>query len=426
MEFNDRSIFSQRRKKLIEKVRSTYADKQGAIVLFAGFEYERNRFRQESTFYYFTGLHEPAVVLIMHTDGRQVLYLPNFGKERHKWVSVSVDVTSNPNDFGLTEITYLSEEVKGYSYSPFFAEQNYTYLLRDLKKIIDNGGVLFTVLDNQNNGCLAQYYLLQEMQRVLPKLQDKIQNIADLVYAMRRVKDARELALIKKAIEITVIAQKKAATTISPGVHEYTVQAALEHAFTGNKAYHSSFPSIVATGKNSTILHYIDNNQMIKAEDLVVIDIGAEYEYYAADLTRTYPASGKFSARQKEIYQCVLDTQEYVAQHAKPGMFLRNAAKKEQSLHYLATQFLQKAGYMQYFPHGIGHYLGLDVHDVGTYETPLHVGDVSTIEPGIYISQEGIGVRIEDNYVIQENGAECLSVYLDKTIDAIENSMKGC
>jgi Xaa-Pro aminopeptidase len=186
----------------------------------------------------------------------------------------------------------------------------------------------------------------------------------------------------------------------------------------------TSFPSIVASGKNGTVLHYNQNSGTVKNGDLVVVDIGAELDNYCADLTRTYPVSGTFTKRQKELYNIVLETQEHIASLAKPGMWLKNKDKVDKSLHHLAVKFLANRGYDKYFPHGIGHFLGLDVHDVGDYSVPLHEGDVITIEPGIYIAAENIGIRIEDNYWITKDGAICLSERLPKDADDIEDLMQ--
>ena len=181
-----------------------------------------------------------------------------------------------------------------------------------------------------------------------------------------------------------------------------------------------AFPSIVASGKNGTVLHYNQNNGTLKDGDLVVIDIGAEFNNYCADLTRTYPVSGAFSKRQKELYNIVLQAQTHIAELAKPGMWLKNNDKPDQSLHHLAVKFITDRGYGKYFPHGIGHFVGLEVHDVGDYSVPLHEGDVITIEPGIYIPEESIGIRIEDNYWITKDGSICLSEHLPKEADDIE------
>jgi len=167
-------------------------------------------------------------------------------------------------------------------------------------------------------------------------------------------------------------------------------------------------------------LHYTVNDDEMKDGDLVVVDIGAEYDYYCADLTRTYPVSGTFTKRQRELYNIVLETQKYIASIAKPGYWLKNNNELDKSLHHLAVKYLAERGYDQYFTHGIGHYLGLDVHDVGDYSTPLQEGDVITIEPGVYIPEEQIGIRIEDDYWIVDDGVVCLSEALPKHPDEIE------
>jgi len=158
----------------------------------------------------------------------------------------------------------------------------------------------------------------------------------------------------------------------------------------------------------------------MKNDDLVVVDIGAEFEHYCGDITRTYPVSGRFTKRQREIYDIVLECQQYIEMLAKPGMWLSNKDKPEESLNHLAREFFKERGYDQYFLHGLGHFLGLDVHDVGDYSEPLQIGDVITIEPGLYIAQEQLGVRIEDNYWIVEDGVVCLSEHLPKDADEIE------
>ena len=165
------------------------------------------------------------------------------------------------------------------------------------------------------------------------------------------------------------------------------------------------------------------NHPINKKMKMVLVDIGAQMGHYCADISRTYPVSGRFSARQRELYNIVLETQEYVAEQARPGMWLFNAENKAKSLHHLAEKFLESKGLEKYFPHGIGHFLGLDVHDVGDRQRPLQEGDLFTIEPGLYIPKEGIGIRIEDNYWMVKDGVVCLSEDLPKTVDEIEQMM---
>ena len=187
-----------------------------------------------------------------------------------------------------------------------------------------------------------------------------------------------------------------------------------------------AFASVVGSGKNSTILHYVDNKSNLPSGGLVVVDIGASLNHYCADITRTYPVNGKFSDRQKQVYQDVLDAQEYIAKLVKPGIYLNNKEHPEQSLSHLSKKFLQEKGYdvEKEFPHGIGHYVGLDVHDVGSYKTVLAVGDVITVEPGIYLRKESLGVRIEDMYWVVKDGAICLSEEIPKKIKGVERFMK--
>jgi Xaa-Pro aminopeptidase len=251
-----------------------------------------------------------------------------------------------------------------------------------------------------------------------------IQDMSLIIASMRRIKEMRELGSLFRAVEITALAQEAAAVMIKPGVMEAEVQAALEYVITGSQA-RMSFPSIVASGKNSTILHYNSQRATIKDGDMVVVDIGAEYEYYCADITRTYPANGVFSKRQRELYMHVLETQEYIASIAAPGYWVNNKDVPERSLKHCAMAFLRERGLDNYFLHGIGHYLGLDVHDVGSYAEPLKTGDVITIEPGIYLKNEGIGIRIEDNYWITDDGAMCLSEGLPKIPEEVEQMMKN-
>lgn len=421
----DFSSFKKRRNRLIALIKHVYPHlNEGAVILMGGCEGERQSFRQDSSFYYFTGIIEPAAAIIMYLDGRDHVYVPNFGKEREKWVSVGLNLSSRPSDFCVDNILPLSEQAPGYSYGKKFKKEGYTNFLQDLVALCDKSVPILGECVMHADG-VDQEYFFEHIKKHVPSLHGVHQDISHLMHRLRRVKDEDEIDVLYRAVQITNAAQEKAAQTIKPGVWEYEVQAALEYVFTVLAGARPSFPSIVATGKNSTVLHYTDRNTQIKEGDLVVVDIGAEYGYYAADLTRTYPANGVFTPRQREIYQIVLDTQQYIAALAKPGMFLRNAQAKEQSLHWLATRYLEERDLARYFPHGVGHYLGLDVHDVGDYKEPLQPGDVFTIEPGVYIPEEALGVRIEDDYVMTDNGALCLSEDLPSGVEAIEDMMRN-
>jgi Xaa-Pro aminopeptidase len=230
------------------------------------------------------------------------------------------------------------------------------------------------------------------------------------------VKAETEVALLRKAIDITMEAHREAAGVIAPGVFEYEVEGVLEYTFRRNGAERPAFPSIVGSGPFTTILHYDRNDRQMMDGDLVVVDIGAEYSGYAADVTRTYPVSGRFTDRQREIYQIVLDAQKAALERVRPGV----AIGGPNGVHAAAARVIAEAGYAEYFIHGTSHYLGLYVHDVGSSGRPLEAGMVLTVEPGIYLPEEGLGVRIEDDVLVTADGCKNLSAGLPRSSADVE------
>ncbi len=427
-------LYRSRRNELLEKIREAHPDKKdGALVLFAGFEHDGSAFRQEGSFFYLTGIREPGVALYVDLDGTSTLYIPNCGETRAKWVMETIPLTQeNADELGVDYVKPLGAQCVSYSFHPFFPQAEYEHLLAALSGVHGRGGSIFTLAPNDQRSCVEQRLLLKRLEEFVPGILQPdrgeqsrtIVDVLPIIAHMRRIKSQEEIEYLYKAIEITALAQEAAAHAIADGVRECEVQAGLEYIITGS-ASRTTFPSIVATGKNATVLHYNINRDTLIDGDLVVVDCGAEYDYYCADITRTYPVSGKFTARQKELYTIVLETQEYIASIAKPGMWLNNKEKPDQSLNHLTKKFLKdKGGYDEYMPHGIGHFLGIDVHDVGDVSKPLEEGDVITIEPGVYIPQEGIGIRIEDDYWIVKDGAVCLSEDIPKSIKEIEALVK--
>jgi Xaa-Pro aminopeptidase len=418
------SLYKTRRKELITAIQQKYTGKAGAVLLFAAFETGPERFRQDKTFYYYTGINEPGTVLVIDMDGKSTLYVPFCFKKRAQWMNVApAFLAKDAKALGVDACEFLGNECEGYGLDSYFSVHEYENMLTFLKNIVERNDAVFTTLPNNGHEYLTTRLIMNHLQSFIPDIQKHIVDVADIIAAHRRHKDVGEIEKIYRAIEITMLAHEAATQAIKDGVLESEVQASLEYMMTASHA-RLAFPSIVATGKNGTILHYSDNNGLIKNGDLVLVDIGAELHNYCADITRTYPVSGTFTKRQKELYNFVLETQEYVAGLAKPGMWLKNPKNPDKSLHHLAHAFLAKRGYADYFPHGIGHFLGLNVHDVGDYAVPLHEGDVITIEPGIYVPQEGIGIRIEDNYWIAKDGAICLSEDMPKTAEEIEAVMQ--
>ncbi|OGB84233.1 hypothetical protein A3F66_01480 [candidate division TM6 bacterium RIFCSPHIGHO2_12_FULL_32_22] len=408
-------IYKNRRNKLLESIR---VRDEGLVVLFAGFEQERTEFVQDSTFYYFTGINEPGVVLLIDIlTSKTKLLIPKFATNRADWV-----IQENFKD-GIDEVDFLGDEISGYSAKPFFAENGY----KNLIKIVSESKNIFSACPENVSFYSEQKFILERLNKFVPNLNEKLRDISLQIAQMRQVKDQQEIELIYKAVDITTMAFEAAQDAIKDGATEAEVKAAIEFIFTAAEAQ-KAFPSIVASGKNSTVLHYTGGEKELKSGELVVVDIGAMYKHYCADLTRTFVVSGRgsrgsagaetgeFTKRQKEIFDLVLKTQEYIASIARPGMWLSNADHKDKSLNHLAKEFLKEKGYDKYFIHGIGHYLGLDVHDVGDYSQPLQKGQVFTIEPGIYIPKEQIGIRIEDDYWVVEDGVVCLSENLPKII----------
>lgn len=407
-------IYKKRRANLIELIKKEH-QASGLLVLFANFEQDSRVFLQESNFIYLTGINEPGVVMTVEMGGKAELYIADTAGLRSKWVSGAITIDMAPK-LGVNEIRYLGKQITGYEPSLFISEQNYANLIGVLRQIITSGGKIFTVNKNK----LEQSFVLEQLSSFIPGLKANLIDISDLIASLRRVKAEIEIDYLCQAVDVTGMAQEAAAQSIESGALECEVQAAIEFVITaaGGKV---AFPSIVGGGLNSTVLHYTQNDAVLQKNEVVVVDIGARCQNYCADITRTYPVSGKFTPRQREIYELVLETQTYVAEQAKPGIWMVNKDKPGQSLLHLAREFLrEKGGYDQYFIHGIGHYLGIDVHDVGSYVTPLQDGDVITIEPGIYIPSEKLGVRIEDNYLITAKGAICLSDQIAKEVDEVE------
>jgi Xaa-Pro aminopeptidase len=273
-----------------------------------------------------------------------------------------------------------------------------------------------------------------ELQAATPNLE--IKTLGSALAEMRAVKSPTEIALLQKAIDATVTAHIEAMKSCQPGMFEYELQAVIEYCFAKNGAEYQGFPTIVGSGPNSCILHYEANRRQMKDGEVVVMDIGAEIQGYSADVTRTIPVNGKFSPAQREIYEIVLRAQQESVKDYKPGVLTRVAS---QTASHVIAEGLLKLGIIKdtlefgrYYMHGLGHNIGLDVHDAGPFGSPFVPGMVYTNEPGIYIPEGSpcdkkywnIGVRIEDDVMITPDGNRILSAGAPKTIDEIERLMK--
>jgi Xaa-Pro aminopeptidase len=253
----------------------------------------------------------------------------------------------------------------------------------------------------------------------------KVESAEFLIGKLREIKSSQEISCIQKASDITADGLISSMKIAKPGVYEYELQAAIEYEYTRKGAMLRGFPSIVGSGLNNLILHYNENSRQTQAGDLVVMDVGAKYQGYSTDITRTIPISGKYSEAQKEIYEMVLKVQKDAIAICKPGLKLTDLEK-------FARDAFKKLGYDKYFIHGLTHPVGLDVHDISSSDI-LKPGMVITIEPGLYFPKDdktapekfrGFGIRIEDSILITENGNEVLTKKAPKEIVEIEKLMK--
>ena len=407
--------------------------KDGIVVVLGNTEESMGvemRYRQNNWMAYLTGVRTPDAALLLVPQGlpsqggaREIVFIPPRNPQMERWTGVQLGPgAETARAFGVERVLARDEIwtlLKEAAQLPAFKTAEGASRLK-----------LYTIAPRApRNGFMREYEFVERVKKELPGVE--IASIAGPVSEMRRIKSASEISLLQKAIDITGEAHRDIIQNLRPGMYEYEVQALLEAAFMRNGSERPGFPSIVGSGLYSTILHYNENRKKIDDGDLIVCDIGAEYSMYTADITRTYPANGKFTPRQRAIYQLVLDTQTATATHFKPGM-------TNLDLHAFATEYLRKSplrakdadgreyGMAHFFIHGLGHALGMDVHDVADGVHKLQPGEVFTIEPGIYIQTEKLGVRIEDDYVVMPDGTlRKMSEKIPSAPDEIERLMSS-
>jgi Xaa-Pro aminopeptidase len=416
------SVYAERRAKLA-------AQADGPVILrgFTGREEVSQAyvFAQEENFYYLTGHNEEEAGLIILPamkngatgngwDGpREILFLPEKNPIKEKWNGVRL----SPSDPGIEART-------GFSAVKPFPEMR-AHVER-LAKLYSN---LFTILpyEKELGGYPHEKAVVDWLQLAAP--QAKLKDIRPQISSLRQIKSLGEIAFLKQAIELSLDAQLEAMKIMRPGLDEYQVSAKMVevHAWGGSEA--EGYAPIVGAGPNSTALHYDKLSRKIEDGDIVVLDVGAQYSGYSADITRTLPANGKFTPRQREIYEIVLGAQNAALAAIKPGANFSCKGKKD-GLTNIAYDYINSHGkdlhgktLGQYFIHGLGHHIGLDVHDPGEYCGPLQPGMIVTVEPGIYIPEENLGVRIEDDILITETGYKFLSERLPRDPDTIEKIM---
>ncbi|MBI68671.1 MAG: hypothetical protein CMJ38_01370 [Phycisphaerae bacterium] len=291
-----------------------------------------------------------------------------------------------------------------------------THMPRVIADVITRTKTFATLMPLSPSGASPDLSYWQQVTSNVPEC--SIRDASHIIPALRSVKSKAEIEIIQEAVNITATGFKQAMQAVRGGLNEYKVQATLEYGYAMAGGRGSAFPPIVGGGLNSTVLHYKDNDQDLVDGDLVCIDSGAAFDGYGADISRTIPVSGKFTKRQKEIYNIVLKAEEAAIKAVKPGVTMAEVDA-------IARAIIVRAGYGDYFIHSIGHPLGLETHDTCGPDKPLKAGAVVTIEPGIYIPEEAIGVRIEDDILVTAKGRKSLSSAIPKSVSDIEKIMRG-
>ena len=399
----------------------------GAVVLLAPVEPMDSvyAFRQENNFYYLSGVTVPGAGLLIAPASEaqgdaparaytEILFLPprNLRLEKFTGPQMGADDPAAPRLTGfdrVEEMRKLPEEIA--------------------KTLTNQRPVILTELAAPGSTSASEDmvgFLRHSNAMVV------FQDVKPVLSSLRTVKDAGEISLLQKAVDASVASHFAAMKAVKPGVKEYEISALMQYEWDKRGCERPSYAPIVGSGHNSTVLHYSENTDTMKADDVVVIDAAAEYSMYAADITRTLPTSGHYTARQKEIYDIVLGVQEAAMAAFQSGKSML-VGDAENSLNKVARDYIKTHGkdlhgqsLDQYFIHGLGHYIGLDVHDPGDYKVPLGPGMAFTIEPGIYIPEENIGARIEDDFLVGADGKLIkLSVALPSKAEDVEKAMAG-
>ncbi len=375
------------------------------VLVFASTEKDadgdRAGFFQEPNFAYLTGWDEPGALLAM-TPTSEILFLPKHNAETEKWTGRK----AAPDDAGIRERTGFDQVMALESFESQWP------------KLLESAGTVYTPLQLP---AAAKVRALAPLREVL----DAAPEIAKL----RMKKSALELERMRRSIDVTVEAHRAAWRRLAPGMHEYQLAAVMTNVFMERGCRRNAYAPIVGSGPNGAVLHYTGISRQMDTGEVVVVDVGAECAGYAADVTRTVPVNGKFTERQAELYDIVLGAHEAVLAGVKPGMTL--AKTSPNSLYKIALDYCNAHGkdrsgapLGKYFTHGIGHHVGLEVHDAGDPAAPLEAGMVITVEPGLYVPDEGIGIRIEDMVLVTATGGEVLTGALPNARRKIEDALQ--
>lgn len=428
------SAFADRRATVLSRL------EDGVMILPAATHALRNNdteyeYRQSSDLYYLTGFTEPEAVLVLaphRSDERVTLFLRPRDRDKEIWNGRRLGVESAPAELGV-DAAYPIDE-----------------LAQRLPDALAGAHRAFVTLGEDERFDRAFFTALQAARTKTRRTgfaPDTFVEPSTILHEMRLVKDAGEIEAMRRAGAVTRLGHIAGMRATRPGLTEFELEAIIEHAYRVNGAQDVSYPSIVAGGDNATILHYNTNRATLRAGDLVLVDSAAELDLYASDVTRTWPVDGRFTAEQRAIYEIVLEAQKAAIAEVRPGAHVRSAhevALRVLSaglidvglLHGTVDEAIETEAYKPFYMHGTGHWIGLDVHDVGSYnlrdgetKRPLLPGMVVTVEPGLYVNRDldvderfkGIGVRIEDDILCGPDGPVNLSDGIPKDIAEIED-----
>ena len=422
----DPQIFIQNRKRFVSKMQ-----KNSIAIFISNDEYPTNGdalhdYKQNTELYWLSGIEQEGSMVILFPDNpdpkfREVLVLVRPQELKEIWDGKRLRANEANTISGIKTIVWL--DVMDASLQQWVHLADAIYLDSN-----EN--------DRKNNLLRTnEYRFIDEMKARYPL--HTFCRAASIMKELRAVKTKEEVQVIQKAVDITEVAFRRLLQFIQPGVKEYEIEAEIYHSFLSQRATGVAYHSIIASGDNARTLHYTSNNNVCKDGALILMDFGAEYGGYCADLTRTVPVNGKFTKRQKEVYNACLHLHDYGKSILKPGISIVNYTDKvgeEASKQFLKIGLLSKSdiknedaenrAYRKYLYHGISHHLGLDVHDLGTRTAPITAGMVFTVEPGIYIKEEKMGVRIENNICITKTGHQDLMKNIPIKAEEIETLMR--
>jgi Xaa-Pro aminopeptidase len=422
-----KSLFISNRKRLVKELKQNSVAVLNANDIMPTNADGTMRFRQNSDLFYLSGVDQEETKLVLCPDFpdkklREVLFLRETSELIATWEGHKLTKEEARKATGIETIMWISE------------------FPRVFNTMMVMGGVEHVYL-NTNDHYRAEVKVETRDMRFISWCREKYplhryERLAPIMGKLRTVKSGEEISVLQQACDITEKGFRRILNFVKPGVQEYEIEAEFMHEFLRNRSRGFAYEPIIASGASSCVLHYIDNSKPCKPGDVLLLDVGAEYANYNADMTRTIPVSGKYTKRQKEVYNSVLRVMRHAMKIMKPGVVYFDYHKEVQQVMEkellklklidktdIKNQLPDKPVYMKYFMHGTGHMLGLDVHDVGSMYQKMKRGMVWTIEPGIYIKEEGLGVRIENNVVITKNGLVDLMKNIPIEAEEIEEIM---